>query len=63
MRNETMAGSNKAQTRVVLARYEEWHNECRDVADEGSVYTMCARMERTCRASEIDLGLDLDLDA
>jgi len=56
--NETIAGSTAAQTHVALARYQEWHNECRDVADEGSVYTMCARMERTAVASEIDLGLD-----
>lgn len=58
MQDATIAGSRNATTRKTLARYEEWHNETRDLADGGSVYTMLAAMERTVRASEIDLGLD-----
>lgn len=56
--NATIAGSNAAQTRQTLARYEEWHNQSRDAADGGSTYSMLASMERTVRCSEIDLGLE-----
>jgi hypothetical protein len=59
MMTETLAGSTAAQTRVTLARYEEWHNESRDASDSGSVYTWLSCIESTVRASEIDLGIDL----
>lgn len=56
--NNTVAGSSKAQTRATLAQYEEWHNQCRDANDSGSVYVMLHNMESTVRASEINLGLE-----
>lgn len=58
MDNATIAGSSKAQTRSVLACFEEWANQARDAADAGSTYSMLARMEATVQASTIDLGID-----
>jgi len=66
MMNATVAGSKAGadrqaanETARVLARYEEWSNATvlGDANDAVSTYAVLARMERTVRASEIDLGL------
>lgn len=58
MENSTIAGSVSAQVRGRLSRYAEMSDTARDVNDAVSTYEYLARIERTCRASEIDLGLD-----
>jgi len=64
--NATIASGTNAKARQasnetarVLARYEEWSNATvlGDANDAVSTYAVLARMERTVRASEIDLGL------
>jgi len=66
MMNATIASGTNAKARQaanetarVLARYEEWSNATvlGDANDAVSTYAVLARMERTVRASEIDLGL------